>query len=66
MSSTSLKTPLSMLDLATVREGRSVADALQTSVQTAQHNMQRVLVLSAIGWPSTIIWAVSPAQQRLC
>lgn len=37
MSSTSLKTPLSMLDLATVREGKSVADALQTSVKTAQH-----------------------------
>ncbi len=36
-SSTRIKTPLSMLDLATVREGRSVADALQTSVQTAQH-----------------------------
>jgi len=26
-----------MLDLATVREGKSVADALQTSVKTAQH-----------------------------
>jgi luciferase family oxidoreductase group 1 len=37
MASTSLKTPLSMLDLATVREGKSVADALQTSVTTAQH-----------------------------
>ena len=37
MASTSLKTPLSMLDLATVREGKSVADALQTSVKTAQH-----------------------------
>ena len=37
MASTSLKTPLSMLDLATVREGKSVANALQTSVETAQH-----------------------------
>jgi luciferase family oxidoreductase group 1 len=37
MASTSLKTPLSMLDLATVREGKSVANALQTSVKTAQH-----------------------------
>lgn len=37
MASTSLNTPLSMLDLATVREGKSVADALQTSVKTAQH-----------------------------
>lgn len=37
MASTPLKTPLSMLDLATVRDGKSVADALQTSVKTAQH-----------------------------
>ncbi len=29
--------PLSMLDLVAVREGRSVADALQTALRTAQH-----------------------------
>ena len=37
MTSTTLKTPLSMLDLATVREGKSVAEALKVSAQTAQH-----------------------------
>ena len=37
MTSTTLKTPLSMLDLATVREGKSVAEALKVSARTAQH-----------------------------
>ena len=31
------QTPLSMLDLVTVREGGTVAEALQVSVETAQH-----------------------------
>ncbi|HPE61810.1 MAG TPA: LLM class flavin-dependent oxidoreductase [Thiolinea sp.] len=37
MSDSLAKTPLSMLDLVAVREGGSVAEALQTSVTTAQH-----------------------------
>ena len=32
----------SMLDLVPVREGRSVADALAVSLQTAQHAAPRV------------------------
>ena len=31
------QTPLSMLDLVTVREGGTVSEALQVSVETAQH-----------------------------
>ncbi|WP_020559963.1 LLM class flavin-dependent oxidoreductase [Thiofilum flexile] len=37
MSNSSVKIPLSMLDLVAVREGGSVAEALQTCVTTAQH-----------------------------
>lgn len=63
MSSQLNQTHFSVLDLATVREGKTIADTYENSVKLAQHVGN--WVIKDIGWRNIIIWKALPALQHL-